>query len=141
MNVLISIKPEFVEEIVNGGKRYEYRKVVFKKKVDRVFVYASSPLKRVIGYFVLGKVIKDEPERVWDITKMGAGIQKAFFDEYFKDSEFAYALQIRKMVVFENAIDPFVMIKSFKAPQSFCYINNDQLASLVKKYHLLVNRK
>lgn len=32
MEVLLSIIPRFVEEIINGNKKYEFRKKVFKKK-------------------------------------------------------------------------------------------------------------
>ena len=31
MKVLLSIKPEFVEKIFSGEKRFEYRKFAFKK--------------------------------------------------------------------------------------------------------------
>lgn len=33
MEVLLAIKPEFVEKIFSGEKKYEFRKVVFKKEV------------------------------------------------------------------------------------------------------------
>lgn len=32
MKVLLSIKPEFVEEIILGNKKFEYRKSIFKRK-------------------------------------------------------------------------------------------------------------
>ena len=40
MNVILSIKPEFVEKIFSGEKQYEYRKILFKQKVDTVYIYA-----------------------------------------------------------------------------------------------------
>ena len=52
MKVLLSIKPEFVEKIFNGTKKYEFRKSIFKNKnIDTVVVYASSPWQYVIGEF------------------------------------------------------------------------------------------
>jgi len=33
MNVLLSIKPKYVEEMVRGRKRYEFRRCVFRREV------------------------------------------------------------------------------------------------------------
>lgn len=41
MNVILSIKPEFVEKIFSGEKQYEYRKVLFKQ---RWIPYISTPV-------------------------------------------------------------------------------------------------
>ncbi len=43
MNVLLSIRPKYVEEIIKGNKRYEFRKSIFKKNVEEVWIYATSP--------------------------------------------------------------------------------------------------
>ena len=43
MDAILSIKPQFVEEIIAGRKGYEFRKKGFKRNVNTVFVYASSP--------------------------------------------------------------------------------------------------
>ena len=52
MKVLLSIKPEFVEKIFAGTKKYEFRKSLFKKSgVKYVVIYASAPIKRVVGEF------------------------------------------------------------------------------------------
>jgi predicted transcriptional regulator len=43
-------KPEFVEKIFNGTKRYEYRKFSFKKvKVHTVVVYCTQPVGRLLA--------------------------------------------------------------------------------------------
>ena len=57
MNVLLSIRPKYVEEIIKGNKRYEFRKSIFKKNVDEVWIYATSPTKKIVGTFVIGKII------------------------------------------------------------------------------------
>jgi type I restriction enzyme S subunit len=49
MNVLLSIRPKYVEEIIKGNKRYEFRKSIFKKKVDEVWIYATSPTKKLLA--------------------------------------------------------------------------------------------
>ena len=64
MKALLSIKPQFVEEIVAGNKLYEYRKKIFKKDVDTVVIYSSKPVGRIIGEFLIDEVLSDEPQRL-----------------------------------------------------------------------------
>ena len=52
MELLLSIRPEFVEKIISHEKKYEFRKRIFRKNVDKIFIYSSSPEKKIIGYFV-----------------------------------------------------------------------------------------
>ena len=59
MNVILSIKPEFVEKIFSGEKQYEYRKVLFKQKVDTVYIYASRPISKIVGEFKIAEIICD----------------------------------------------------------------------------------
>ena len=46
MNLLISIKPEFVNKILANEKLYEFRKSIFKQKVDKIFIYSTYPVKK-----------------------------------------------------------------------------------------------
>jgi len=61
--MLLSINPEHVENILRGGKTYEYRKILCKRKVDKIVIYSTCPVKRVVG-----EVIEyDEPQFLDDI--------------------------------------------------------------------------
>ena len=51
MKALLSIKPEFVNEILAGNKKYEYRKKIFKQDIDAIVIYASMPMGKIIGEF------------------------------------------------------------------------------------------
>jgi len=52
MQVLLSIKPEYAEKILNGEKKYEFRKVLPKNKsITKVIIYATMPIGKVIGEF------------------------------------------------------------------------------------------
>ncbi len=44
MKVLLSIKPDFVQEMARGRKRFEYRRRIFKQDVDSVVIYACRPV-------------------------------------------------------------------------------------------------
>lgn len=49
-SVILSIKPRFARAIMDGSKRYELRRRIFKNEnVDTAYIYATSPVKKIIG--------------------------------------------------------------------------------------------
>lgn len=69
MRVLLSIKPEFAYKILSGEKKFEYRRRIFRQTdVTSVLVYASGPVRSVIGEFQIGQIITEAPDLVWDET-------------------------------------------------------------------------
>lgn len=121
MNAILSIKPKFVDEIIAGRKRYEFRKKVFKKDVNTVFVYASSPVCQIVGEFELGDILEGAPDFIWKLTSDRSGITKSFFDKYYRKHNVSFALEIKSFKRYKTPIDPYVTIEGFHAPQSFCY--------------------
>jgi predicted transcriptional regulator len=122
MKVLLSIKPEFASKIFDGSKRYEYRRVIFKnQEVSRIIVYASDPIKRIIGEFEIEDILQDEPWILWLKTKNYAGISKKRFFEYFTNKSQGYAIKIKttRMYNYPLSLNSF-MISS--PPQSFIYL-------------------
>lgn len=47
--ILLSIKPEYANRIFDGSKKYEFRKHLPQKKIDKIVVYSTDPVQRVIG--------------------------------------------------------------------------------------------
>lgn len=121
MNVILSIKPQFVQEIVAGRKKFEFRKQIFKQPVQTVYIYSSSPECRLVGEFELGKIIQGNPVSVWRKTSKFSGITKSFFDVYFKNKDVAYALEIKTFTKYEKTVDPLNVINDFTPPQSYRY--------------------
>ena len=122
MNVILSIKPEFVAKIFSGEKQYEYRKVLFKQKVDTVYIYASRPISRIVGEFKIDEILCDTPENIWKETKRQSGVTQNFFDKYYKGREKAVALKIKECKEYKEANNPESLIPNFKVPQSFIYV-------------------
>jgi len=125
-SVLLSIKPEFVEKIFSGLKRYEFRRVIFKSKnVSKVVVYASHPVQRVVGEFEVGGILALDRRQLWQQTSQFAGIAKAYFDEYFADKETAYAIKIKSAKRYANPMTLDLLCPSARPPQSFMYLSDD----------------
>lgn len=121
MKILMAIKTEYADKILNGTKLYELRKKPFNENVDTIIIYSSGKVKKVVGEFKIDKIIKDSPDNIWNLGEEVLGIDKKSFYEYFKHSEYAYAIKIKDIIKYDTPKD----LKDFginKAPQSFCYI-------------------
>ena len=126
-SVLLSIKPEFVNKIFSGSKRYEFRRVIFKSKnVNRVVVYASHPVQRVVGEFEVGGVLELSKKELWQETKQFSGIAKTYFDDYFADKETGYAIEIKSAKLYESPMTLEHLCPTARPPQSFMYLPDER---------------
>ena len=126
MNVILSIRPTFCKMILSGQKVYEYRKRIFTRSdVDKVYVYATKPICKIVGFFTIDEVIEDTKTNIWAKTHIGGGISKEYFDAYFLNSDTAYAIKIGQVVKLDTPIVPKEVIKDFHAPQNFMYADFD----------------
>jgi len=123
--VLLSIKPKYVEKIISGQKKYEFRKTIFNLDEEIVVIYATSPIKKIIGYFHIEEVINDHPKKIWSKCRELSGISKSSFFEYFTDRNYGYAIRIGKLHLFDEPLEPTSIMPGFIAPQSFCYIDRE----------------
>lgn len=125
MNVLLSIRPKYAEAIVEGKKLFEFRKVMFKdNSVDRVYLYATKPLGKVIGSFKVGEIICREPKLLWEELGHLSGINSSEeFFKYFENSSVGFAIEIKDLEVFQESIVPQEFIADFIPPRSFKYID------------------
>jgi predicted transcriptional regulator len=121
MNVLLSIKPKYANAILAGEKLVEFRKLVFKQKIERVYIYSSSPEQRIIGYFTIEDIISDSPAELWrKYSKVGSISQNDFF-EYFANKKIGYSIKIKSVNKFRKSKNPKEIFKNFVAPQSYMY--------------------
>ena len=119
--ILLSINPEHVENILNGSKKVEYRKAKCRNDVDKILIYSTSPVKKIIGEVTVLEVIEDLPDNVWRLTSRDAGITKSFFDKYYENKPKAYAFKLGKVTKYEEPLS-LSDLGIHSAPQSFMYI-------------------
>ena len=125
MNIIISVKPKYITTILTGEKKYEYRKSIFKKSVNKIYVYASSPQKKFVGYFFFDGFIQGTPEYIWKQTSPVSGISESEFFDYYKDTNDSFALKINSFYPFAVFMDPSVVSPNFCAPQSYMYFEKE----------------
>lgn len=126
MKVILSIKPQFVEKIFEGTKKFEFRRSLFKnKKVKKVLIYASSPISKVVGEFEIEDVIHMELNSLWQKTSKYSGITKEYFFDYFNGKENGYAIKVKKIKIYQEHL-PIEETFGVKAPQSFAYVRDEE---------------
>jgi type I restriction enzyme, S subunit len=124
MNVLLSVKPIYVEAILKGIKIYEFRKAIFAKKpIEKVYVYSTAPVKKIVCSFEIGEIKTGNPDQLWSEFEKYSGLTHEEFTEYFKGHNKGFAIKIERVSLFEKPIDPKETVKNFLPPQSFCYID------------------
>ena len=126
-DAILSIKPIYANAILKGVKTVEFRKRVFKKNVDKIFIYSSSPTKMIVGYFTFSNIVEDTPENLWKTFQKVGGINKVDFFDYYKETEKGFGIVIKEVVKFDVEKDPIEFIENFTAPQSYVYLEREKL--------------
>lgn len=123
MDVLLSIKPKYVMQIRTRRKRFEFRKRVFSNKgVQRVYIYETSPVKKVVGFFDVEDIIEDTPENIWAMSREYAGIEYDDYIDYFGGIDIGFAIKIGSPQFFDEPRELSDFLPSGVPPQSFCYL-------------------
>ena len=121
--LLLSIKPEYVDRILLGTKKYEYRKRLARDDIDTILIYSTAPTMKVVASVQVVGRLSASPTALWEKTKAHAGISREKFRDYFRGCQTAYAYELGDVSVFSearNLIDYGIVA----APQSFVYIDS-----------------
>lgn len=121
--ILMPIKPEYVNEILSGRKKYEYRKIKARNKnIDTMVIYSTSPVMKVVAEVEIVDVIESTPNTIWKKTSNYSGISKEKYDLYFREKSTAIAYKMGKIKIYDIPLDlSDIGINFF--PQSFVYLD------------------
>ena len=124
-SILLSINPDYVEKIFAGSKKYEFRKRLANRTVDKILMYSTAPIMKVVGEVQVVETISASPTALWECTKKFAGISRDKYRKYFKSCKVAYAYQLGQVIRY----DPPKELSEFNVslpPQSFIYLSVEQ---------------
>lgn len=118
--IILSIKPNFAESILNGSKRFEFRKVECRRSIDHIVIYATAPLSKVIGEVDVIETLIDTPDALWLLSEGYAGIDRDSFERYFgnRKSGIAFKLCNPKKFSIGKDLEEYGLTQP---PQSFVY--------------------
>lgn len=129
---LLSIKPEYALKILSGEKSIELRRSFpeINGHSALILIYASSPIKAIVGCALLKKVEKLPIMKLWSKYGKKACIHIDKFEDYFEGKDEGFALFLDQPVTFSKALKSDEL-EDFSPPQSFKYLN-EELYELLK---------
>lgn len=122
--ILMSIHPEYVEKILDGTKKYEYRKRPTYAGLDYhvMLIYATAPIKKVVAIAEVKTELGGTKEIIWEMTKDKAGISEQEYHDYLCEHDNAVAIELGEVAKFDLPRD-LADYGIKRAPQSFRYID------------------
>ena len=104
--LLLSIRPQYAEKIFDGTKTVELRRVRPRvKEGDTVLVYASSPVKALVGAFVVSRVVEKAPQELWRIVRSRAGIEQEEFEAYYDGARTGFGIFFKEVCEYSAPIE------------------------------------
>lgn len=128
--ILLSVNPEYSKMIFSGLKTIELRKKIglhfdIGKKI---YIYTTSPNKVISGEAVISDIRQGSPIGIKHLVLKQACVSSSFYDRYFRESNFAYAIYLRDIIEYKDKISISELRMFYMTPpQSFCYIKNTAL--------------
>lgn len=120
--ILLPIKPEYCDRILSGTKKYEYRRHLPSERIEKIIIYATAPVKKVLGEVQVVDTISMKKTPLWESTKEYAGISREKYREYFNNISCAHAFVLGVAKRYAEPLE----LKEFglkTAPQSFAYLS------------------
>lgn len=123
-DIILSIKPEFTNQIFLGNKTIELRKKIGKEFSNGsvVYVYSSSPQQAIVGKVILSAVEQHDVDVIARNYSREACVSESYIKDYYSKHDKGYLLLIRSVIPFSKPV-PLSKLKQhgFNPPQSFCY--------------------
>lgn len=121
--LLMSLRPEFAELILQGRKTIELRRKFSKKYEGATIVfYITHPVKQFMFTAKITQVDHSQKKRIWNTYQQECGISEAAFDQYFTGTDHGYAIHLSNVkpipnqLVLEHARKVYPQLRP---PQSF----------------------
>ena len=127
--LLLSLKPCYADLVFQGLKKAELRRRIPCIENRDVFIYVSSPVRRLRGGFRVEHVWSGSPEDVWKEVEEIARVERREFDAYYAGRTVAYALRISDVWEYDEPIHLEVLrtqLPDFVVPQSWRYVKLDE---------------
>lgn len=125
-DIVISIRPQYTEKIIEGKKTVELRRrfPISARSGTVAYLYSTSPVRALVGRVEIMNVEKLPVATIWRKYRNSALIAKADFDRYFHGVKEGYALEFNKVQALPRQLplDELRERFDFEPPQSFLYM-------------------
>lgn len=140
--LLLSLKPVYAELVFKGLKTAELRRHIAREVEGRdVYIYVSSPERRLRGGFRVDKVWEGSPDAIWQEVKHLAQVDRATFASYYEGRSKAFALSIAYAWEHRHPLSLATLrskFADFVVPQSWRYLTAAEQRSFTRMARLVV---
>lgn len=136
--ILMSIRKEPFEALLDGKKRHEFRRRFHIKEPCQVVFYVGFPVSAICGVGIFDVPIEDSIENIVKIIEKHDFSSSTSLRKYLGGLERAYALPIIK----SKKISPISLgklreeITGFSPPQSYCSFDTSKFKNLLGRLEL-----
>lgn len=134
--LFIAVKPKYANKLISGQKDIELRKMKpHVQQGDYVIIYASAPIKAVIGFGKVKKIIVCSPNEMWAKHSTRLGIKQQEFDSYYANHKKAIGIEFEMIKPITpigleelKKVDP-----NFHPPQIYRYVTNEEITIVLSQ--------
>lgn len=126
---LLSIHPRFADAILGGQKQVEFRRRA-PRSFTHVIVYATAPVRRIVGWFRVGGIEAETPSILWERFGEIGGIDADEFARYFDACEVGSAIRVAEVSRLERPLMIDAIGAGVTPPQSFRYVAWDDFEAM-----------
>jgi predicted transcriptional regulator/predicted N-acetyltransferase YhbS len=103
--LLMSLRPEFAESILQGRKTVELRRKFSKKYEGSTIVfYITRPVQRFMFTAKITKVDHGQKTHLWEMYHKECGVSQKVFDKYFTGTSHGYAIHLSDIKLTPNQL-------------------------------------
>lgn len=124
---LLSIHPAYARGIIEKKKTVEFRRRAFRDDVTHVVVYATAPVRKVLGLFAVAHLEEASPSQLWKRHGANGLIERQPFFEYFKNAKSGVAIVVGEVHVLATPVPLRRLTGRSAGPQSFQYVDDAAL--------------
>lgn len=136
--LLLSIRPQYAEAIMNGHKSAELRRQ--RPGVapgSAMIIYTTAPVAALTGTARIMSISEGSPDEIWDRHGDELGLSRADFDSYLAGATTAFAITLSDP---KRLSEPLSLRElreklSFHPPQSFRYMTKKMIDQLAQTDH------
>ena len=141
--ILLNIQPRFAESILNGTKKWEYRKMAPKiNEETKMLLYASGDVRAVVGECLVTEVIRLPLDELIERTIYESNSTKEGLLSYFSNATIGSALHLKDPKTYKDPINLSEIVKlvsDFIPPQNFYYLRSED-KRFSKLYRLIESK-
>jgi predicted transcriptional regulator len=129
----MSIHPEYASRILAGEKRVEFRRRPPARSITHIVIYATSPVRAVVGVAEVERLERGSPDRLWKDFGDKGGIQRAAFFRYFSGRDEGFAYVVCRTWSCTQPVPLGRQGLPSTAPQAFRYVNSHALKAVLDR--------